>query len=169
MRLAFHAVTLCIVLFNIAGLDVHIFHRNKRNSIPVAVKEAVSEPSLDRTHDFDDHDALAIRVRYCSLCIVGKAVVMRRNSNASNPRRTRLVNSFQVSADEIDQVFREFCPIRPPSDEEDLCKGSPVKHQVPKSSQQGARFCNRWECGCTRFTTPAEMEEISNQHAFEGH
>jgi hypothetical protein len=28
-------------------------------------------------------------------------------------------------------------------------------------STDGARFCSRWECGCTRFTTPAEMEELN--------
>jgi hypothetical protein len=49
----------------------------------------------------------------------------------------------------------EFATISPES--ECVC-GDPLSIH----STQGARFCTRWECGCTRFIIPAELDDLQN-------
>jgi hypothetical protein len=51
------------------------------------------------------------------------------------------------------EEFATMNPVR------DCACGDPLSMH----STEGARFCTRWECGCARFTTPAEMEKLCRE------
>jgi hypothetical protein len=38
---------------------------------------------------------------------------------------------------------------------------------ISEHSDEEAHYCLRWDCGCTRCTTPEEMEALKREHSLQ--